>query len=60
MNTTTTHSTRIVADEPETMFKDGAYRLECSCCGHWATYRGYWFAYHEAQAHERYFAKYGK
>ena len=53
---TTTHLTTVEPAEPETTWKDGAYRIVCSHCGPYVTYRGHAFTVVEAQRHETYFA----
>ena len=50
------HNVTITPAEPETMFRDGAYTLTCTC-GETVTYRGYWFTTVEGRRHEQYHAK---
>jgi hypothetical protein len=52
----TIHTTTVQPAEPETPWKDGAYWINCTVCGHVHTYRGYAFTVVEAQRHEQYFA----
>ena len=52
---TTTHATTVTPAKPETTYHDGAYRIDCSVCGHVATYAGEQFTLVEARRHVRYF-----
>ncbi len=56
MTSTTAHITTVQPAEAETPWKDGAYSITCSHCGHVHTYRGYYFTVVEAQRHTDYFA----
>ena len=51
-----THSTIVTPAEPETTYRDGAYRIDCSVCGTVATYAGEQFTLVEARRHVRFFA----
>ncbi len=51
----TTHTTTVTPAEPETTYRTGAYRIDCSTCGTVATYRGEQFTLVEAHRHVRYF-----
>ena len=64
---TTTHATTVTlvgcCDEPtrglvaaQGAAGDNAYRIDCSVCGHVATYAGEQFTLVEARRHEDYFA----
>ena len=53
----TAHATTVTPVEPETAYRDGAYRIDCSVCGPVHTYRGFYFTQTEATRHERYFNK---
>jgi hypothetical protein len=52
---TTTHTATVTPAEPETTYRDGAYRIDCTVCGTVATYAGQQFTLVEANAHTRYF-----
>lgn len=43
------------AEATESLFRDGAYTLSCTC-GESVTYRGYWFTRVEAARHAQYHA----
>jgi hypothetical protein len=58
--TINTHITTITPAEPETTYRDGAYRIDCSVCGTVHTYRGFYFTQTEATRHARYFNTDGK
>lgn len=47
------HLVSVTPAEPETMWKDGAYTLSCTC-GEQVTYRGWSFTRVEADRHSRY------
>jgi hypothetical protein len=49
--TMTNFSTTVTPAEAETPWKDGAYRLACTC-GEQVTYRGFYFTQVEAQRHQ--------
>ena len=51
----TIHTTTVTPAEPETIQRDGAYRIDCSVCGTVATYAGAAFTLVEASRHARYF-----
>ncbi len=53
------HTTTVIAAEPETAFKDGAYTLACTC-GERVTYAGKAFTQVEAQRHAAWHAKAGR
>lgn len=54
MENTTIHSTHIEPVGTENHWGDGAYRLVCTACGHWHTYRGREFSRIEGERHDRY------
>ena len=50
-----THTTTVIPAEPETTYRDSAYRLVCSVCGLVHIYSGKQFTLVEGRRHEDYF-----
>jgi hypothetical protein len=46
------HICTVTPTEPETEYRDGAYRIDCADCGEFATYQGFRFTEVEARRHE--------